>query len=285
MEDWGRFGLMLVNMREERGFASARKFYRTAGGAGHFGCTYRHYANVEKGRCGPSERLLAAVCAALGFREDLDSARRLLEEYFRQKFPADLMDLLRSAWLKGGHNQEPDIQSALVRHARENSRPISAQQVLAYCSSPAAYGVYEILSNDLRRWSPGDLAGLLKLDPEKVRKAAEQLKSAGILKRDATGRFWCPGPEKIMVSNNTNDPRLVQAYGKLTGLWRELQKPSGRRLFCKSYVLRCSLSEFQAYSVRLSDAFHGSAILRTCRKGPDTALVGIELNAFKFFDF
>ncbi len=285
MDDWNRFGLILTGMREGRGFPSARKFYRTCGGAGNFGCTYRHYVNVEKGRCAPGERLLSAICEALSHYEEPGSVRQLLEEYFRQKFPAKLEQLVRSVLFQGDSKQKLDMQSTFVRHARENFLHISARQVVAYCSSPAAYGVYEILSNDLQHWSVESLATKLKLGPEKIRTAVRRLKSDGVIKQDAAGLFWHPVAEKISVSSARGDPRLLEAYNKLPELWRTLQTESGGRIFGYTYVLRCSLNEFQAYSTRFKDTLAGSAILRTCRKGPDTALVGIKITAENFFKF
>lgn len=287
MNDWSRFGVLLTGVREGCGYPSARKLYRVGGGAKRFGCTYRHYKNVEKGRCAPNERVMSAVCEVLCLHEDSESARALLDEYVTQKFPANLARLLRGG-ASGGRpaaSPPPEMQGVLVRHARENAHALTSDQVLAYCSSPEAYGVFEILSNDQRRWSVPELSKFLGIDAGKTKAAAEKLRSSGIIKRDASGRFWCPWAEKVLMCLHGGDPRLKAAYGNLPRYWDGMSKPDVRYLYRRSYVLRCSQGELLDYSGRLSDALSGAAILRTCRKGPDTALFGLEVTARRFFDF
>ena len=287
MNDWNRFGTLLAGLRESGGYPSARKFYRAGGGAKRFGCTYRHYVNVEKGRCAPSEHVMAAVCQMLHFEEDpAGAAGEFLDEYVRQKFPANLALLLRNGASRGYAAPPPvEMQSVLVRHARENSHALTAEQVLAYCSSPEAYGVFEILSNDERRWSLPELSRFLRMDAGKTKEAAERLRASGIVKRDSSGRYWCPWAEKVFMCLHRGDPRVSAAYDKLSAYWDGLAKPGIGYLYRRSHVLRCSQSELLDYSGRLSDALSGAAILRTCRKGPDTALVGLEITARRFFDF
>lgn len=242
MNDWNRFGALLAGLRENCGYPSARKFYRAGGGAKRFGCTYRHYKNVEKGRCAPNERVMASVCQMLHFEEDpVGAAGDLLDEYVRQKFPTNLALLLRRTASRdhAASPPPPEMQGVLVRHALENSHALTAEQVLAYCSSQEAYGVFEILSNDKRRWSLPELSKLLRMDTGKTKEAAEKLRSSGVVKRDSSGRYWCPWADKVLMCLHRGDPRLIAAYDGLPRFWDGISQPGARYLI--SAKLRPSL--------------------------------------------
>ncbi len=282
------FSRLVTRLREHAGHRSAREFYRVAGGRAAFGCTYKQYLNVEAGRHVPGPRLVAALVAVLRLWQDPDRARRFAHAYLRALLGAGAAaDFIAGALATPDPASATPLKRAIERDWAARSRPLTVAQSRLIRKDDAHYWAFTLLESDLGAQSAEEMRARTGLPATALKRALEGLARAGLIARDADGRWRCPDAGKIFIHERPVEGKLEIAphLGELRRRWEAMARRDGKTLFDQYLLVRASESEFKAYLPQLAQAVAGSEVYASTETGDDTGFLLVESRVRRVLTF
>jgi len=268
-----RFASALRRLRRDAGHSTARAFYRTQGGQRFFGCGYKAYVNVERGKSAPQPALAEKLVAALRVALDPVRARDFVVAYLEASLGSrELLDFAARSLCAARANPPASAGYAA---------PLSAAQQRLIHDSPEQYWVFHLLAQDGRARDIDELASLLDFPEASLRAAIDSLSRAGLIGRDGPGRFKAKVvPPKARLAEPV-PPNLA----KLEKYWDEMENRKGRLILEHPLFLRASEREFSQYFQHLGDSALGAERCADGEHAPDSALFLVQVWVRKLLPF
>lgn len=276
---WQDFSRLLVRLREEGGYPSARVFYRSWGGRGFFGCTYEQYVNVERGRSAAQPALVEKLAAALRVWVYADKAREFFTTYLRATLASEsLLELLLKSVAPPGPQLGSDssVLRQAVSHDLEGRRfPLSQAHLRAVMKNPLHFWCYQVFCLDHGAWTPEALGKLLGAGTRQVCGALEALRGAGLAVKTKEGRYEAAAKRKVFTFPRRT-PYLPDQVERLCRFYDERSKSSGQLEMYQSLALRASPSVLRQYFGYLAQAVQAAGVYAKGAPEDDTGLFVVE---------
>lgn len=286
--EWVSFARSVERLRKKAGYGSSRAFFKKAGGERVFGCGYRQYLNVEKGRSAPSPRLIGRIAKALKLSESPDDAREFALAYLRSTLgPGDLLELfVKSLGLAApppGTGKPSALLKGMERHFEARTKLLSQDQADLIWSSKESYWAFMVLSNDDGGWDAKRMASVTGLPAIPLAKALARLERAGLAAKDSMGKYRYPQAGEVLLYPRASFyPKGLQALKKH---WDEMSSRRGANLLDRHLFTRASEAELKAFFPYLLQSLHAADVATTTREGPDTAFFVVETTVRKLLPF
>lgn len=281
------FSRTLCQLREGVGYESARGFYIGRGGARHFGCTYRQYLNVEKGRSLPGPRLMEKIAVGLRLIEDKSRARLFFTAYLHSiSRNEDIVRLIVDAFSEKSaamDEQQPAMIRAMAQNAEKHTKVFTKAQSEFITASKEHYWPFAMLANDSGSWSPEEIAAAADLSAAGVRKTLAKLVTLKLVAKDKKGRYYCPDGD--VTYRHPRDRIFQGALKPLKNIWLELAEKKGGVVVQNNLFQRASEADIRQYIPYLVQCLKGSAVCSTKKKGPDSGFFLVEIGVRKVCDF
>lgn len=282
-----RFSEVVSALREEAGFASARSFFNHYGGAAFFGCTYRHYFNVETGKIRPNPGLLGRIMVALRLSPSHKAAREFVLAYLGSILEDEELLSLFTEVLSAKPQRSaprPPLASAMSRmHDDRSQFRLSREQSDDICANACNYLVFSAVTNDAGTWTPKRLAGALNLKVSAVEKMLGRLVEFGILEK-RSGGFACKDPNA-----NFTHPRQSIGLGtrsKQSELFRGLGAKPDAQVARTHFVTRAPESDMRRYFFDyVEKAVFGSDVCSTKHAAGDSGIYAVEAALHRLAEF
>lgn len=276
---WENFSRLLVRLREEGGYSSARVFYRSWGGRGFFGCTYEQYVNVERGRSAAQPALVEKLAAALRVWVYEDKAREFFTTYLRASLASEsLLELLLKSVAPPAPKlgSESSVLRKAVEHDLEGRRfPLSQVQLRAVIKNSLSFWCYQVFCLDHGAWEPAALGELLDAGAQEVRRALEALKAAGLVVKTKEGSYEAAAKRKVFTFPRRT-PYLPDQVERLSRFYDERVKASGQLEMYQSLALRASPGVLRHYFGYLAQAVQAAGVYAKGSPEDDTGLFVVE---------
>ncbi|MBI3547708.1 MAG: hypothetical protein HY078_01525 [Elusimicrobia bacterium] len=277
----------LIKLRAQAGYPSARAFFKDRGGQRHFGCTYRQYVNIERGRSTPGPRLLEKIAVGLRLLEDKENARDFFKAYLLAiSKSADLVDLIVAAFTPtpdSMHKAQPEMVSSLVRSFETKTKVLSREASEYIAASPDHFWPFTILENDSGHWEPQALADAAGLQAAKVKRTLERLVEFKLVQRDREGKYFIQDPDRVVFRHPSD--RIFSATGPLTQMWEGMAAQDENPVLRSAFFARAAESEVRQYAPFLLKALWGASVVATTKKAPDTAFFLMQVSIRKVLPF
>ena len=276
---WEAFSRLLVRLREEGGYPSARHFYRSWGGRPYFGCTYEQFVNVERGRSAAQPALVEKISAALRVWAYEDKAREFFTAYLGALLasPGLLELVLKSLAPRGPEfGSERSVLRKAVEHDLEGRRfPLSQAQLRVVTKDSLHFWCYQVFALDHGAWQPAALGKLLEAAPGSVRRALEALRKAGLALKNRDGSFESPAKRKVFTFPRSN-PFLPDQGERLRRFYDERIQASGGLEMHQTLALRGSPADLRQYFSYLAQAVQAAGVYAQGSPADGTALFLVE---------
>lgn len=268
-----RFSIVLKRLRARAGHASARAFYRGAGGASSLCCTYKAYLDVEAGRSVPQSGLALRIARALELLPESRGGRAFVLAYLRSLIGRrTLADALLGPFQLPLPRPAQDFRRAAERSfALRKPLPLTQRQADLVVSDAAHYWAFTLLLCSRERWSPPQLASRLGLSRRSVAAALAGLERAGLLAGDSEGSY-CPHIGRL-ITYPRDELYLPKLRRALRGHWDAMTARRGKVLFEQGVLLRAPEEAVRRLLPALVAGVNGSHIYSLRDGGPDTGLV------------
>ncbi|MBI3552011.1 MAG: hypothetical protein HY077_05785 [Elusimicrobia bacterium] len=270
------FSTVVRELRAQKGYASARAFFKARGGPRFFGCTYKAYLNVEAGRSLPQPGL--AMSVARGLSLDGEHAASFVSSYLRTAAgSAELASFLTQALAE---ETAPGAAEALLERASEESlarraRPMTREQAEILYSQEATYWSFCVISNDRGHWGAEEVAKLYSWKTASARRSLDVLVKCGLAARDRAGRYFCPDVGKVF--QYPRDKFFVpRTLSRLKAHWDAMARRRGRELFRQAWTVRGDEDKLRAGFPHLAQAVYGAAIYSRTDRAADSAIFVVE---------
>jgi hypothetical protein len=281
------FSVTLCELRESVGYDSARGFFNGRGGVKHFGCTYRQYLNVEKGRSLPGPRLMEKIAVGLRLIEDKPRAKRFFTSYLHSiSRSEDLVRLIAGAFSDKSSEMEreqPAMVGSMARNTEKHTKVFTKAQSEFITGKREHYWPWALLANDSGKWSPEKIAGIVDLKPASVKKTLDRLVKLKLVSKDRSGKYFCPDGDTTY--RHPRDRIFQGALKPLKNIWLELSDKKGGVVVQNNLFQRASEADIRQYIPYLVQCLKGSAVCSTKKKGPDTGFFIVEIGVRKVCDF
>jgi hypothetical protein len=282
-----KFADVLRDAREEAGYTSSRAFYNRNGGAKFFGCTYRHYLNVESGKTMPSGKLIEKIAVALGLLVDRDRARAFVLGYLHSTADSEELVNLIVQTLGPAPDKFKSAESPLVdsmaRVNKAHTFDLSREQSEWQCKTAENYWTFTIVSHDKGAWSAADIADATGFDIKKVDKALKELVKFKLVKKQGKDKFSCPHAGKVFQHPDSK----IYSVGlrALRDFRKEMTEKNGETLMRYHFFSRAPEAELRHYFQYLIKSVQGAEVCSTMEKGDDTTFFEIETSVRKVLPF
>ncbi len=286
MARMGAFGKVLTTVRKDAGYPSSRSFFNKNGGTAFFGCTYRHYLNVESGKAVPGVKLIEKIAAALGLLTDRNRARRFILGYLTAFTGSEDMVNLITYALSGPPANLSKVKSQLVESmARVNQQHVfdlSREQSEWTCRSAENYWTWTVLAHDADAWEAKGIAEATGFDSKKIAKALRELVVLKLVEKDGPG-FRCPHAGKVFQHPES---RVYPVGLKATRGYRdEMAKKRGDTLMRYFFFSRGPETALRQYFDYLIKSVQGAEIVSSTSKADDSVFFEIETQVRRILPF
>lgn len=276
---WEAFSRLLVRLREEGGYPSARHFYRSWGGRSFFGCTYEQFVNVERGRSAAQPALVAKISAALRVWVYEDKAREFFTAYLGALLGnAELLELVLKSLAPAGPalGSERSVLRKAVQHDLEGRRyPLSQAQLRVVTKDSLHFWCFQVFCMDHGAWEPSSLGKLLGAAPASVGRALEALRGAGLAVKNRDGSFEAPAKRKVFTFPRSN-PFLPDQGERLRRFYDERIKASGGLEMHQTLALRAAPADLRHFFSYLAQAVQAAGVYAQGSAGDGTACFLVE---------
>ncbi|OIO10050.1 MAG: hypothetical protein AUJ52_05240 [Elusimicrobia bacterium CG1_02_63_36] len=282
-----KFADVLRHAREQAGYTSSRGFYNRNGGTKFFGCTYRHYLNVESGKTMPSGKLIDRIAVALGLLVDRDRARAFVLGYLNSTAESEELVNLIVQTLGPAPDKFKTAESPLVdsmaRVNKAHTFDLSREQSEWQCKSPENYWTFTIISHDKGAWDAGTIADATGFDRKKIESALKDLLKFKLVRKQGKDAYACPHAGKVF--QHPDSKIYSMGLSALRDYRKDMAEKNGETLMRYHFFSRAPESELRHYFQYLIKSVQGAEVCSTMEKGPDTTFFEIETNVRKVLPF
>lgn len=244
------FGRELAAVRKERGYPSAFKFFKAAGGSKGLGLAFVSYWDIERGKKLPKSWRLRSIIAALGLGGGDPRARALVRAYFTELAGSgDLVDMLAAP-----PTPAPSAglaEEAATRIMDRARRHYTLEQWAAIASGQTSYLCNFYLKNTPGPVPLAELAAALRRTPAEVKKSLKILADAKVIKlngdsaENPLARVFVEAPPDTPASAAIK----ARMRGHLAGWLKTLERSDVRRM-----TIRMPRAAMEAYKPHLKKA-------------------------------
>jgi hypothetical protein len=281
------FAVVLKGARETAGYPSSRSFFNRNGGAKFFGCTYRHYLNIESGKAMANGKLIEKIAVALGLLTDRERARAFVLGYLRSTAESEelvnlIVQTLGPAAEKFKGAESPLVDS-MARVNQAHTFDLSREQSEWQCRSAENYWTFTIISHDKGAWDAGTIAQATGFDKKKIEKALQELLKFKLVKKQGKDKYLCPHAGKVFQHP---DSRIYSVgLSQLRDFREGMTAKHGETMMRYHFFSRAPEAELRHYFQYLIKSVQGAEVCSTMTKGPDTTFFEIETNVRKVLPF
>lgn len=219
MSDIKNFGAALARVRRERGFASAHRFFKSAGGSRGLGLAFVSYWDIERGKKLPKGWRLKSIMAALGLEAGSAQARELVRAYFAALSGSpDLLDALAPEAAPAPDLPSRELAEAAAWQAvSQRSMNLTLEQWRLRASDMAVHICHIYLVNTTGWVSEAELARATGFSPAVLRKALGALARGGLAEL-GKGKARSPFTKKV-VRPMPSIPATAGLKAALNDIW------------------------------------------------------------------
>ncbi|MBI5200699.1 MAG: hypothetical protein HY925_03850 [Elusimicrobia bacterium] len=275
------FGETLSRIRRQRGFPSARSFYKGRDGRRTLGLSYPNYLNLERGKSLPQISRVERILSALGLEEHAAEARELVRAYFD-----DLGVSPKLLQLAGAAAPPEEAKASLAEEAaglaiqrRRYQLAMGCWQVLARDST--AHALFRVLLATDGWLSVEHLARMTKLPASVAERALAALESVD-LAEVSQGRARSPHVGRVIESL----PNIPATAAVKAALRRDLDKRVAESAPAGIYdnSLRLTKPALGRYLRQLEQAVALASFYEEPEPKPESAVFLVHARVHKLFE-
>lgn len=225
------FHITIAKLRKEAGYKTPRSFFLDKGGARYFGCTYRHYYDVERGAASASPKLAEKLFWTLANDLDHTDSDRFARAYLKLVCgsPLFLEAILNAALrIKSGKPAPRDpLLNAIGKNVKSAARLVPERAARVILSSMESFWTYHLLKSVGRSCRLGELSRITGFGIQKLRPALKRLVASGEIAVDRKARYYAkfkstrlptlrPGPQLEQF-----DKLISLTYKRMSGTMRQ----------------------------------------------------------------
>ena len=281
------FADVLRSARENAKYTSSRSFFNRNGGTKFFGCTYRHYLNVESGKTMPSGKLIEKIAVALGLLVDREQARAFVLGYLDSVANSEELVQLIVQTLGPAPDKFKGAESPLVdsmaRVNQAHTFDLTREQSEWQCKTAENYWTFTIISHDKGSWDAVTIANATGFDEKKIEKALKELVKFKLVQKQGKNKYLCPHAGKVFQHPDSK----IYSVGlrSLRDFRKDMTKKHGDTMMRYHFFSRAPEAELRHYFQYLIKSVQGAEVCSTMQKGDDTMFFEIETNVRKVLPF
>lgn len=273
------FGAVLARIRRERGFPSAHKFFKGAGGSKGLGLSFVSYWDIERGKKLPKSWRLKDIISSLGLNLRSPQAAELVRAYFMALAGSE--ELLNVIAPPAARADGDPARTAARRAASHLSVQLTPEQWKAR-TRDALTNLCASCILETEGWlTVRELAAGAGVPATAVRKSLRILAESGLIELsgdEARGKH-----AGKFVQLPPMNPATAPIRAALRGNWDAWLTKSKRSSF-KRYVVRLSDDDLLEYRPRLDEAVGLAAIYgNPAADRSSSALYLVEGSIFRVF--
>lgn len=271
------FHLVLRDTRETAGFSSSRAFFNRSGGTAFFGCTYRHYLNIENGKATPSAKQMEKIAIGLSLGARPQDARDLILAYLRVLDTGEELIRLIGTTLAPTSDEiksrQPALIKSLAKVSDERVYNLTRDQSAFLAAKAENYWTFAVLAHDKGSWSADALSRKTGFDAKAHADALKKLAKLKLLKKTKTG-YQCPYAGRLF--QHPDKKIFTTGLDALRGYRNDMAKKVGKTLLRYFYFSRGSESALEQYFQYLIEPIKGADVLTGTKPGADSIFFEIE---------